>query len=400
MKLKGQLKYRNETVIVGVVLVILVFTGLNIADYRQILLDNPDQDLFLLDYVNSSGGRLELLARSPMDDIDFFRYKFEKDRVTIYHERDKVATSYWQVFMGSQGVFFNEKQRLIYRFDELNSRAIVVFNITYYKSSRKTVPAVNLVRVIEIFPNLLKETVTVTPLSPSKYSTGYNMKYIVVTDISYSKSFDIDDSGEWVLVNDKGVSLDVTRVKELVSQARLQMNGKLITRFKSSPGVQVLTPSVASLRVGLRDEVSLIKNGGLFYRKRELVSFKSVYEVIDEDASVCSWYIDNSSLLNITSCVTVKVPKRILMTDLKGAPLYVEEPVYKLVMQGRVFDFSTGKGCYPCGSTALCLSRRDGYNADRDEDFWCALRSGESGWLMNLSTGEMIESRSDVGVVR
>jgi len=77
----------NKTTVVGsvasgLILIMIVLSALNTADYRNLLEDNPDANYILLDY--ESGKKLEFITRG-ID--DFLRWKYTTDEWTLYSGR-------------------------------------------------------------------------------------------------------------------------------------------------------------------------------------------------------------------------------------------------------------------------------------------------------------------------
>lgn len=109
---------------------------------------------------------------------------------------------------------------------------------------------------------------------------------------------------------------------------------------------------------------------------------------------------------NVTTVCTdvTKVYQEYDFND-KSVPIYEISTPKGLEIAGKQINF-TEKGCWVCGKYMACLSKKDGYADNRADIFKCdannypIIRSGESGWIQDTTTNQIIANRSDVGVVR
>ena len=85
------------------------------SDYLQILKENPNQDMFLIDF--DSSDHLEFMGRAPSNiDARYVLWKFFKGaNIRFYYEKtDVVADAYFKIFDGSTQIVFREDQQINY----------------------------------------------------------------------------------------------------------------------------------------------------------------------------------------------------------------------------------------------------------------------------------------------
>ena len=226
--------------IIGFLLIIAVASEeLRISNYRQLLLENPDQDLI---FITNITNRYELLGRAVRPDVEFFRWKYQDDEIKYYFGRDLVDTSYWQLFEGSTGVWWKDED--IYSYWD-RDHVVVVYNFTYFHNPQHTVVAGNLVRSVEIYPELNKETVIWTPVDDRRY----NLKWVHLTDYYPDEQIDLDEEyPEGIFKNPKGLRIDWSDSVDLISQARHYQNGKVEVRYASKVGEQRIDPEIGTYK--------------------------------------------------------------------------------------------------------------------------------------------------------
>lgn len=84
--------------------------------------------------------------------------------------------------------------------------------------------------------------------------------------------------------------------------------------------------------------------------------------------------------------------------------IVTESKILNLSINGSSYAFEQ-KGCWICSQYIACLSKKDGYSQNRGTIFKCnasnypIIRSGESGWIKNITNGETIYDDTDVGSV-
>lgn len=145
------------------------------------------------------------------------------------------------------------------------------------------------------------------------------------------------------------------------------------------------------------------------YKDREVVGFEPVYVWKDVDVVTCGDELPKDEVLkyshiNGSLCWDDTINMRVL-DEKQQTPVYEYGEIKKISVEGKNYDFDS-KGCWVCPADELCcLSKADGYAENRGERFkcdsggHCILRSGESGWVKDLSTNEITYYRSDVGSI-
>lgn len=217
-----------------IIIAILASQMIGIQNHRDILKEHPNHDLILL--TNDTVDRLELLGRSYSDHEEFYRWSFRNGELKTYIASDLIDTSYWQLFEGTKGIYYNEKSPLEYAYD--SNRAYVVIGIDYFLDSRHTNYVGRVEREIEIYPNKNKETVKFYP--KDKNETKYNLQWVHETD-HYLNATNL--KGEYKVDLDK-LQINWNDSIDKVSAARQYRNGKVKVRYKSAYGDQVIDPQI------------------------------------------------------------------------------------------------------------------------------------------------------------
>lgn len=231
-------KYIDNGAIIAIgtliILAVLAVQMTGIQNHRDILKEYPNYDLILL--TNDTVDRLELLGRSYSEHEEFYRWSFRNGELKTYIASDLIDTSYWQLFKGTKGIYYNEKSPLEYAYD--SNRAYIVIGIDYFLDSRHTNYVGRLEREIEIYPNKNKETLKFYP--KDKNETKYNLQWVHETD-HYRVAQNL--KGEHKVDLDK-LQINWNDSIDKVSAARQYLNGKVKIRYKSAYGDQVIDPQI------------------------------------------------------------------------------------------------------------------------------------------------------------
>ena len=251
-----------STVGSGAVVILITYLTLFMGDYRDILAEYPDASLILISKLdeNNQAEKIELLARSYNPDIEFLRWKYEEDKLNLYYGRNLIDSSYWQVFQGTSGVFFNEKKPITYIIEDvleeregdavdwygridhykinekIGERVKIRYEIDYFFDSKHTNKAGTLIRVVEVYPVINKETIAWIPATTDKF----NLKYIHETKDD-SPQYKITDNTSY---NFQDLIIDWTDSADKVSNVWHYANGKLVIRYVSVAGTQVIDPQI------------------------------------------------------------------------------------------------------------------------------------------------------------
>ncbi len=281
-------EYNTTGLILGILIITVLGSTLYASDYRAILEDNPQQDFFLLDFMESSRPHLETLMRSTDENIDYYRWRYEDDYSKFYMQSNLVAETSWQLRCyyesngkkGYRNVVYNNKEPLIYGFDMKTGRGAITMNIDYYKDSRKS-PDNHigwLSREIEITPRLNKETITFIP-ADDDMPCQLIMEVINLDEVDTARNFKSENVYKYNGSN--GLVVDWSDAESQVSWSRQYKNGKIKVGFKSTRGTQVIDPTV-----GLTP-YSVFENQG--------VTDVFSYNITNDELSYTSWY-NNSNL--------------------------------------------------------------------------------------------------------
>lgn len=230
---------------VGGILLILIFGGINLTmtDYRDVLNDNTDYDLIML--LNTSKN-IEMVGRSDNPDIEFTRWNFRENYVKFYHARNLKVTSYWQVFDGSRGVWFNEKEVPVAILNQQPDEAKIEYNIKYYTDSRHTNYVGDFKRTVGVYPNMNKENIVFDPVDETK---RYNLKWITEINKYEGESRNFKSEGVCKFEYDN-VKINWCDSVDLISSARVyKSSGRLVIRYKSVVGEQVIDPYILTGKV-------------------------------------------------------------------------------------------------------------------------------------------------------
>ncbi len=212
--------------------------SLTISKIRTILNDENylDIDLFALTNL-STEGRIELIGRSFMDSIEFFRWQYQDNYIKTYFGRDLVSKSYWQLFEGSRAIWY--KEELPMKLKTGDNEATIIQSFNYYYDSRHTNYVGLFIREIEVYPINNKETITFKPYNLSK---KYGLVWILETDEGIPRDLVKENITNIVQFND--LSIDWSDAIDKVSWARQYKNGKVKVGYKREYYLQKIDPEV------------------------------------------------------------------------------------------------------------------------------------------------------------
>ena len=235
-------KYVIGGSILGILLITVLVSTLYIADYKQILSDNPNDDLFLLSFNNTD--KIELLGRSQTH--DFIRWKYENGASKMYLGSDLSATSIWKLFEGNKQITYNVKYPQKIDFNEIYGRATIIQKIDYFNDSNHVNLVGTLTRKIEIIPRTNKETIIFEPINQfKKYQLIWeinNLNEAVAYDFLKNNEFNKNINNEYII--DWSDYRDITEAREYT-------NSKIKIRYQSKAGEQVIDPIIGELPLEL-----------------------------------------------------------------------------------------------------------------------------------------------------
>ena len=231
---------RAYTITIGTLILLVVSVMgadyLRIAEYRAVLAQYPDYQLILL--TNFSKNKIELLGRTIDPNIEFIRWKYENNVLSVYAGRDLVLKSEWRIFNGTTQVKYREIYPVEFEYSE--TEAYIVQKVDYFFDSYHTRYAGTLIRKLFIYPNLNKEAI----LFVSNY-TNLRLQYKVYADNhADGVRIDLDYGGNSVLEY-PDFTLNWTADKDKVSSAYKYGNGNIYINFKR--GIYEIDPT---LRIG------------------------------------------------------------------------------------------------------------------------------------------------------
>lgn len=141
--------------------------------------------------------------------------------------------------------------------------------------------------------------------------------------------------------------------------------------------------------MGHTDEIKIDRGSYEEIQKRTIVGFFKVFEE-KYHPKKC---IYNESIKK-ESCSPAWV-QWVNNPDKKGDAAYSYETT-GIKVNGKEIAFDD-KGCEVCGDKLICWDKRDGWSPNRAPEFKCICRSGESCIEYNLSSNEVLYSKSDLG---
>jgi len=359
-----------STVGSGAVVILITYLTFFMGDYRDILAEYPDASLILISKLdeNDQALKIELLARSYNPDIEFIRWKYEEDRLNLYYGRNLIDSSYWQVFQGTSGVFFNEKKPITYIIEDvleeregdavdwygrlehykinekIGERVKIIYEIDYFFDSRHTSKAGTLIREVEVYPVINKETITWTPATTDRF----NFKYIHETKDG-SPQYKITDNTSY---NFQDLIIDWTDSSDKVSNVWHYANGKLVIRYISAAGNQIIDPTIEQKTIlnveQATKEIEVEKIVGYETREFQIFIEKIDDPMFREHHAGCLDYNSTHYLCNTTETTDI----------IKKVKVLKKQPILKL-SAGKVLkqiNFSnTGWNCRVTSqSTANC----------------------------------------------
>lgn len=175
----------------------------------------------------------------------------------------------------------------------------------------------------------------------------------------------------------------------------------------------LLIPLIATADLGLNqigDKVDVkitINSGDISYkelREKSLDGYEPVYYYENVTTQKTGGDLDNNSK-NVTFLYNESILVTKINSSVNGTPIYSYSEVQGIEYNSTTYSFDN-MGCWVCGNYMACLSKKDGFSYNRGDAFKCngsnypILRDGESGWIKNLLTDEIVFDRSDVGVVQ
>jgi len=137
-----------------------------------------------------------------------------------------------------------------------------------------------------------------------------------------------------------------------------------------------------------------------------IIGYTPEYMTVENSRVVESCTNKTVEVLNVTINKTEEVISVVCKnvteyfnTSIKiGETPIIEKSVIAYEYKSKRLDFNT-KLCNKCGDLIYCLSKKDGGSRNRAEEFKCAIRSGESGYIINATEDRIIYEVSDVGVI-
>lgn len=153
-------------------------------------------------------------------------------------------------------------------------------------------------------------------------------------------------------------------------------------------------------------EKNIIIKKGISYdilSEKKVVGYEKIFKKVNKTSTLCSLNNETGeeTCENYTHTIIVEDKKKI------GKPIFVEKSrSIKVNNEGKtkeyVFD---SKGCWVCGEFIACLSKKDGFSENRAEKYKCdennypIIRSGESGFIEEISSGKREYYKTNVGVI-
>ena len=156
----------------GIILIVLVFSTMYLADYRTLLINNPDKIAILLDY--NANNKLEFIMRGPNWETkqEVTRWKYDQDYLTLYSNQYIIARSQWQVKTKS---------------GTMQNRSYVAGTPITYDSTNK-----DLLKIIKISNYQNKHTLTELQLFTKLISVeNFPEKYYVTFEPADSKEYEL-----------------------------------------------------------------------------------------------------------------------------------------------------------------------------------------------------------------
>src|SRR3990167_6374215 len=286
----------------GAVGIITVNSELSASNYRQLLSEHPEQQVLVLKNVS---GNVEVLSRG---DSDFMRWKYVKDKTSVYFGTDLVDTAYWRVFNGTRQVkYFNLTGSEVVVNEDSVSLSLAY---SYFFDSSKKRKAGTLTRNITLYPQINNEIVTWQPVDDEKY----NLRWIHETDeLGRSESL-LTFQGRYV--NKKLLEVNWKDSRNLISSERIYKNGRIYINYKSAYDVQVIDPAFGSESVVIDKGHILSKNGGGYWEVSGIFHVnQSPFNVHPND-----WfYINISNRLSSSSDITFSLSEEVRLVNLQKA---------------------------------------------------------------------------------
>lgn len=153
---------------------------------------------------------------------------------------------------------------------------------------------------------------------------------------------------------------------------------------------------------------SEIENENLKYKEKRNYLLKQInYNSYFVNTSIQSCnYSDSPLNTTIDSCWNITSQSEHKNTSSIISKVLQQGEVVSLEYESKIYPFDT-RSCWVCGIFMACLSNKDGGSSVqfRSAEFKCdsnnrpIIRSGESGYILNLQTESIIEMRSDVGEI-